>query len=137
MLKADAVKQRLDLFDPDFSIGRCNGKQLTAGEFLRRTTLIDVDVRRFGTNDGLMRLRYCLKSQYIRARAAENKKDLYIFPQVLMKLFQRSRGVRIVAIGNHMAVVGGGDSLHHARMNAGVVVTRKASGWPILFCHFS
>src|SRR5882762_3192798 len=127
MLKADAVKQRLDLFDPDFSIGRCNGKQLAAGEFFRRTTFIDVDVRGFGTNDGLMRLRYCLESQRIRARAAKNKKDLYISPQVLMKLLQRSRSVRVVAIGNHVAVVGGSDRLHHARVNAGVVVTGKAA----------
>src|SRR6267378_1188867 len=122
MLKANVVKQRLEMLDLNFSVRCCDREQLAAGEFFRRATFIDVDVRCFGTNDGLMRLRYCLESEYIRASAAKNKKDLYIFPQVLMKLFQRSRGVTIVAISNHMADVGGSDRLHHARMNAGVVV---------------
>src|ERR1700682_3441934 len=113
MLKANDVKQRLNLFDSDFSIRRWDGQQLAAGEFFRRATFIDVDMRGLRTNDGLMRLRYCLESENIGAGAAKNKKDLYIFPQLLLKLFQRSRGVRIVAISNHMAVVGGGDRLHH------------------------
>ena len=52
-----------------------------------------------------------------------------------MKLFNRARGVRIVAIGNHVTVVGSSNRLHHARMDAGVVVAGKASGWLSLFSH--
>ncbi len=127
MLKANAVQQRLDLFDSDFAIRRRYGKQLAAGEFFRRATFIDVNVCCLSANDRMMRLRYCFESEHIRARAAEDEKDFYVFAQMLLKLFCGLRGVRVVAIGDDMSVVDGSDRLHHARMNAGVVVTGKAA----------
>ena len=129
VLKADFVKQWFDLFWFNLSVWGGNWKQFAAGELLGRTAFVYVDVCRLGADYCMMRRGGSFQTQHVGARAAKNEKHLRIFPKLVAKELDCARCVRIIAIGNHMAIVGSSYSLHNLRMDAGVVIAGKTTGW--------
>src|SRR5713226_3596060 len=135
MFKANAVEKGSYLLGSYFSIRRGHRKEFAAGEFLRRTTLINVYMRGLSTDNGVIRLCDSLETENIRSRATKHKIDGNVFPKVLLELFYGSSSVRIVAISNDVARVCSGNSFNHLRMNTGIIVAGEASGWFDLFGH--
>ncbi len=125
MLDADAVQQRLDLFDAQFAVRRGDRDQFAAGELLGRATLINVHVRRVGTEDRVMRLRDRFQAEDVRTRSAKDKKDRDV-AEVFLKQIHRARGDRIAAIRDHVSVIRARDGIDNLRMHTGVVVAREA-----------
>ena len=85
MLDADAVQQRLDLFDAEFAVRRGNRKQFAAGEFLRRATLVNVHVRSLSAKDRVMRFRDRFQAEHVRARAAKDEIDRDVAAEMFLK----------------------------------------------------
>src|SRR5678816_3753792 len=100
MRKPDVIQERLHVLRRNLAIARGYIQQLAASEFLRGTTLIDVDVCCLGANDSVIRLGRGLQSEDIGSRAAEDEKHLDLFAKVLAKQRDGTIGVRVVAIGN-------------------------------------
>ena len=111
MLEPNVVQKRLHVLWRDLAIARCHIQQLAACKSLRGSTLINVDVCCLGANNSVIRLGRGLQSEDICSRAAEHEKYLGLFAKVLAKQRDGTIGVRIIAIGNNVAVIRGADRL--------------------------
>src|SRR6266404_1613337 len=135
MFKTNAVEKGSYLLGSYFSIRRGHREEFATGEFLRRTTLINVYMRGLSTDHRVIRFCDRLETQNIRSRAAKHKIDSNVFPKVLLELFYGSCSVRVVAISNDMPRVCGGNSFYHFGVNTSVIVAGEASTWSWEFGH--
>src|SRR6266404_1263088 len=129
MFKAKAVEKGSYLLGSYFSIRRGHRKEFATGEFLRRTTLINVYMRGLSTDDSVIRFCDRLETQNIRSGAAKHKIDSNVFPKVLLELFYGSCSVRIVAVSNDVPRVCSGNSFYHFRVNTSIIVAGETSSW--------
>jgi len=69
-----------------------------------------------------------LQAEDIRTRPVEGEKDCYVRSKMLFELLYRRTGVRIVAVGNYVALIGPGDGFENLLVHAGIVVAGEAAG---------
>jgi hypothetical protein len=117
------------LFRPDFAIGCGNGKQFAAGKFLGRTTLINIDVRGLSADDCMVRLSRRFQAEDVGAGTAENEKDLSVWAKLPLEFLDGPGRVRVVSVGDHVAIIGRGYGLHYLWVNPSVIVAGKAPFW--------
>src|SRR6266481_2177226 len=135
MFKTNAVEKGSYLLGSYFSIRRGDREEFATGEFLRRTTLINVYVRGLSTDHRVIRFCDRLETQNIRSGAAKHKIDSNVFPKVFLELFYGSCSKGIVTISNHVAGVRGSDGFYHFRVNTSIIVAGETSTWSWEFGH--
>src|SRR5687767_347490 len=126
------MEQWWNLHRSKFPVQRRNRQQFTSGKFFGRATLIDIDVGRLCAHDGVVRPGRCLQPKDVSPGTSENKKDLRVLAEMFLKLLNCARGEWIIAVGNHVTIVGCCDGVHYVRMNARVIVTSKTSAGLVL-----
>src|SRR3954463_9375394 len=126
MLIALVREQRLNLFGPELAVGRHERDELAAREALGRAALVHVYVRALGADHGVVRARQSGEARDVRARPAEDEEDLDALAELLSKLTHGRLSVGVVAVRDRVALIGRAQSVHHARMDARVVVTRES-----------
>ena len=82
----------------------------------------------FGTNDGMIGIREGLETQAISRCAIENEEDLNVFPKCFLNRARRRMRICVIAISDHMALIGSANCLQDIRMDSGIVVAGKATG---------
>jgi hypothetical protein len=70
-----------------------------------------------------------LQAQDIGPGSVESKKDGNIGAKVLFELFYGGTRIRIIAIGDDMALIGAGYGLNNFGMDAGIVVAGEVARW--------
>jgi hypothetical protein len=127
VLVARAREQRLKLFGAQLPVGGRQVYELAAREALRRAALVHVDVGGLGADDRVEGARDGGQRRDVRARPAEDEEDLRRPAEPLAEEADRPLGVDVVAVGDGVAVVGRAQRVHHARVDARVVVARESS----------
>lgn len=74
------------------------------------------------------RLGQGLQAEDVRARPIESEKNCDVGSEMLFELLDGGTGVRIVAVGDYMALVGAGDGFQNFGMYASIIVAGKVTG---------
>ena len=93
----------------ELAVGGLDREQLDAGDPLRRAALVDVQVRGRGADDRLVGAGESVDRGDVGAGAVEDQERLGLLAEVLAKALARGGRVVVVAVGDDVAVVGGGD----------------------------
>src|SRR5438445_12591219 len=127
MLIADSVIRRLHGIECQLAIGGGDGNELAASEFFGSAALVGIDVRGFGADHRVIGLGERLQTEHVGGGAVEDKKDFYLPTEMLPELSDCGGGVRVIAITDDVALVGGCDRFQNGRVNSGVIVAGKAA----------
>src|SRR5437764_5326995 len=103
VLITHAMHMPLNLLNRDLAVWRGHSEELAPGDMLRRAAFIDIDVCRYGTEHGMIRMRCGLQSQDVGSSAAKHEKDVDILPEMFLKFGLGAPGVHIIAIADRMA----------------------------------
>ena len=122
MIVSDAVETAHYSVSINFSVGRRNRKKLAADMFLRCAAFRSVYVRGLCAYHSVEGAGDCLQAQDVRSSAAEDKKDLRVFAEMLAKLLNCRSGVRVMPVGRNVPRVYRRESLENFGMNAGPVI---------------
>ena len=108
--------------------GVVDREQLEAGDLLGGAALVVVDVRGPGRDDRAPAGQHAGERDDVRAGAVEDRERLGLRAEVLAHDLLQALGVDVLAVGDLVAVVRGGDRGEHLGVHAGVVVAREAAG---------
>jgi hypothetical protein len=128
VLIANAMVGVADGRQRDLAILMGQWNQLAAGVLLRRTAFVAVDVGIVATQDRLKRPGQGLETENIRSGAVESEENCDIGSKMFLKPLDCGAGVRVVSVGDYVALVGTGDGFENFGMDTGIVVAGKAAG---------
>ena len=94
---------------------------------LGRAALVDVQVRALRADDALPRAQHRAQADDVRAGAVEDREGGGVLAEVALDDGLQPRGPLVGAVGDGVAVVGGGDGIQRFRQDGGVVVAREGS----------
>ena len=127
VLVAPAPRLAVDELGRELAVVGRDGQELDAGDPLGSAALVDVDVRGGCRDHGAPAGEHRLQPDDVRAGAVEDRERLDALAEVLDEDLLQPRGVLVLAVGDLVAVVGGGDRGEHLGMDAGVVVGGEAA----------
>ncbi|MPM63030.1 hypothetical protein SDC9_109908 [bioreactor metagenome] len=126
VLDAEAVRSPGHQRRGEFAVRGVHGQRLDAGQLLRCTALVYVDVGRPGADHGVPAVGQHRQRHDVGPGAGEDRVGGRLFPEVTPEHLLEPCGVRNLAVAHHVAVVRGDDRLDHFRMGAGDVVGGEA-----------
>ena len=127
MLVADPVIGVPDLFDSDLPILMRQRDQLASRMFLRRSTLIGINVRIIAAQNGVVRTIQSLQSKHVSAGPVEGEENIDAGSEMLFKFRHRGARVIVVAISAHVPLVGAHNGIENFRMNSSIVVAGETT----------
>ena len=102
----------------ELAVGSLNRQQLDAGDPLRGSALVDVQVCGGGADDGFVGARQRLEREDVGAAAVEDHERLRRLPEVLPEAPPGGGRVIVIAVGDHVPFVGRGDRRKDLRVGA-------------------
>jgi len=114
-----------NFFHSHLSVRCGNGDEFTAEESFRRGRLVDVNMRKSGTKDRVVRARERVKSQYVGPGSVVNQVYRRVIAKVFFKSAYGGSGIPVIAIGGFVISIGAQKRLHDSWVNAGIVVAGK------------
>ena len=127
MNESESMRLLIDQLWREFAVGGGNRPHLEAGHDFGCATLVDMNVRRLGTDHGFPAFAHRLQRDDVGTGAVENGVDLGVCTKLLTERLAQSLGDLVVAVGGRVALVDIGNRLKDLRMDAGVVIARKAA----------
>ncbi len=127
MLVADPVIGVPHRVERDLAILMRQRDQLASRMFFRRAALVGIDVRVLAAQHRVVRPVQSLQSEHVRAGSVEGKKDVDPRAEVFFEFRDGRAGEGIVAVSDHVSLVGARDRFQNFRMHSGIVVAGKAA----------
>jgi hypothetical protein len=127
MLISDAVIGVADGIERDFAIVMREGNQLASSMFFGGAAFVGVDVGVVAAKDGVIRAIERLQAQNIGAGSVEGEKDVDAGAEMFFELGDGGASIRIVSVGDDVALVGASDGREDFGMNSGVVIAGKTA----------
>ena len=127
VLVAPAPRLAVDQLGGELAVVGRDVQDLDAGDPLGRAALVDVDVGGGCRDHGAPAGEHRLQPDDVRAGAVEDREGLDALAEVLGEDLLQPRGVVVLAVGDLVAVVRGGDRGEHLGVDAGVVVGGEAA----------
>ena len=130
MLIADAVIRMPHRVERRFAVLMRQRNQFASRIFFRRAAFVGIDVRVIAAQNSLMRTAQRLQSKHIAARSVERKVNVNARSEMLFEFRDCRSRVVVIAIGNHVALVGAGNRIENFWMHSGIVVAGKSPERP-------
>ena len=124
---AEAPGLGVDEVRGQLAVRRRDGPQLDPRAVLGCTALVDVDMRRRGTEDRLPALGHRLQGDDVCAGAVEHREDLGGGAEVRVHRISQGSGHLVVAVGDLMPGICPREGVEHFRMDAGIVVAGESA----------
>ena len=103
--------------------------QLASRMLFRRAAFVGIDVRVVAAQHGMVRPVQRLQAEHVRAGPVESEENVDPRAEMLFEFRDRRARVGIVAVSNHVSLIGARDRFQNLRMHPGIVVAGKvASG---------
>jgi hypothetical protein len=134
VLVPEAVQARLNLLNANLPVFRGEREQLASGEIFGRSAFVHVDVRELRAENGVKGRGHGLEAEDVRARAAEDEEDFYLFAEMAAKEGDRIPRERVVPVCHDVPRIDGRDCLYHSRVDPRIVIAGEAS--PLCHTHF-
>ena len=111
----------------ELAVGRADREQLEAGDLLRCSALVGVDVGGLRADDRAPAGQHRRQADDVGAGAVEHRVGLGILAEVPCADLLQACTVGIFAVADLVAAVGGGDRVEHLGVHTGVVVGGEAA----------